>query len=109
MGFFNYTQSGIPSYSPIIISFNLYDVKYRDHDFDGVLSKYEDINNNGDFYDDDTDADGIDNFMDSDDDGDGVSTKYEDLNKNGNYFDDDTNGNGIPNFLDKEDKISNQD
>lgn len=108
LGFFNYSQIGVPSYSSFIVSFKLYDVKYRDHDFDGVLSMYEDLNENGDFYDDDTDGDGISNFLDPDDDGDGIPTKYEDLNKNGNYFDDDANDNGIPSFLDKEEKLSNQ-
>lgn len=107
LGYFNYSQSGIPSYSPVIVSFNLYDVKHRDHDADKVLSKFEDINKNGNFYDDDTDGDGKYDFLDDDDDGDGIPTKNEVMiatdGKVNRLIDD--NDNGIPNYLDKEDKI----
>jgi hypothetical protein len=100
-----YYESGagtIPSYTPIIFSFKLYQLKYRDHDLDGILSKDErkldpNINplirwkenpggnlyklvNNQTVIDVpflDTDGDGLPNFFDIDDDGDNYITKVE--------------------------------
>lgn len=77
LGYFNLAQSTIPSYSPLVFSFKLYDMKRSDPDGDGILSINEDLNGNGIFTDDDTDGDGIPNYRDSDDDGDGVSTLVE--------------------------------
>jgi len=71
-----------------------------DSDYDGVLTINEDLNGNGNLYDDDTDSDGISNFEDLDDDNDGVNTTNEDYNRNGNFQDDDINSNGIPDYLD---------
>ncbi|HLA56283.1 MAG TPA: T9SS type A sorting domain-containing protein [Flavobacterium sp.] len=71
-----------------------------DDDNDGVLNEFEDRNGDLNLNDNDTDSDGIFDFMDSDDDGDGVLTVNEDNNHNGNYFDDDQNFNGIADFLD---------
>ncbi|WP_298137247.1 T9SS type A sorting domain-containing protein [Flavobacterium sp.] len=70
------------------------------YDNDGVANGLEDLNTNLRLGDDDTDADGIPNFKDTDDDNDGVLTINEDYNTNGNPVDDDTNSNGIPDFLD---------
>ncbi|MHB1196829.1 MAG: FKBP-type peptidyl-prolyl cis-trans isomerase [Lutibacter sp.] len=98
----NSARSVIPENSPLIFEISLKSVKLMDHDFDGVLSKFEDLNNDNDLTNDDTDNDGIPNFADSDDDGDGKLTKDEDTNGNGNWFDDDTDNDGIPNFLDKD-------
>lgn len=76
-GYFNQPQPGIPSYSPLVFSFKLYDVIFADQDGDGVLSNDEDINGDGDFTNDDTDGDGIQNLYDIDDDGDGFLTRNE--------------------------------
>jgi gliding motility-associated-like protein len=48
-----------------------------DTDGDGLTDKQEDINGNGDPFDDDTDGDGIPNFLDLDADGDGVADSVE--------------------------------
>ncbi len=106
LGFYESAQTGIAAYSPFIFSFKLYELKFRDHDKDGVLTKQEDINKDGDYFNDDTDGDGKSDFLDNDDDGDGVLTRYEDENLNKNWLDDDTNKDGIPNYLDKLDTIS---
>lgn len=70
-----------------------------DDDNDSVLNEFEDLNNNSILNNEDTDLDGIFNFLDNDDDGDGVLTINEDYNLNGSPFDDDTNTNGIPDYL----------
>jgi len=79
LGYYNQSKRKIPSYSPLIFSFKLKNVKYRDHDKDGILSKDEDLNGDGRYtkLDDDTDGDGIRNYLDIDDDGDGWVTKAE--------------------------------
>lgn len=77
LGYYASGSSSIPSYAPLIFSIKLNHVNYIDHDFDGIDSYLEDINGNGDFTDDDTDNDGIQNYLDRDDDGDGFLTKYE--------------------------------
>ena len=71
-----------------------------DDDNDSVLNQSEDLNNNSILNNEDTDSDGIFNFLDNDDDGDGVLTINEDYNLNGSPLDDDTNTNGIPDYLD---------
>ncbi|WP_185937071.1 Calx-beta domain-containing protein [Chitinophaga polysaccharea] len=48
-----------------------------DTDGDGLSDKQEDINGNGDPFDDDTDGDGIPNFLDLDSDGDDVADSVE--------------------------------
>ncbi|WP_067146347.1 hypothetical protein [Pseudotamlana agarivorans] len=75
-------------------------------DDDGIPSNLEDINGNGDLTDDDTDNDGIPNYLDSDDDGDNVLTINEnpDPNGDGDLSDaQDTDGDGIPDYLDDDD------
>lgn len=82
----------IPAYSPLVFSFKLFDLERLDHDFDGVYDFQEDLNGDGYVYDfrdttrfpnppaglaDDTDGDGIADFVDTDDDGDGFSTFFE--------------------------------
>lgn len=73
-----------------------------DHDNDGVPSITEDVDGDGNVNNDDTDGDGVQNFVDTDDDGDGILTKNEDANGNGNLEDDDTDNDGIPNYLDSD-------
>ncbi len=77
LGYFNQSRVNIPAYSPLVFQVKLTRVFHRDADRDGVLNKDEDLNNNGDLYDDDTDGDGIPNFLDVDDDGDNVLTRRE--------------------------------
>lgn len=75
-------------------------------DNDGIPAELEDLNNNGDLTDDDSDGDGIPNYLDDDDDGDNVPTKLEkpDPNGDGDLSDaQDTNEDGIPDYLDNDD------
>ena len=78
------------------------EVNFRDtdDDNDGILTKDEDVNNDGNPMNDDTDSDGIPNYLDSDDDGDGILTIDEDDNLDGDPTNDDCDFNGVPNFLD---------
>ncbi|MFY7739486.1 MAG: FKBP-type peptidyl-prolyl cis-trans isomerase [Flavobacterium sp.] len=98
LAYFNNAAGSIPSYSPIIFSFKLYELRYRDHDRDGILSKDErkldpaipalirwrenpflgyDYDGDGDVEIYDTDGDGTPNMLDIDDDADGIPTKLE--------------------------------
>ncbi len=80
--------------------------KLVEDDQDGVLAALEDVDGNGDLTNDDTDEDGLPNYIDADDDGDNVLTKDENPDPNGDgNFDDalDTDGDGIPNYLDADD------
>ena len=75
-------------------------------DNDGIPAELEDINGNGDLNDDDTDADGVPNYLDQDDDGDNVFTAVE--NPNYTATDElanaqDSDGDGIPDYLDMDD------
>lgn len=79
-------------------------------DGDGIPAEMEDINGNGNLYDDDTDGDGVPNFLDPDDDGDNVLTSTELIDYDEDDNDDnpltdpqDTDGDGIPNYLDPDD------
>lgn len=75
-------------------------------DDDGIPAELEDRNNNGDYYDDDTDGDGLPDFLDVDDDGDNVLTSSENVNyteTDGLTNALDTDGDGIPNYLDNDD------
>ncbi|MEN2402704.1 FKBP-type peptidylprolyl isomerase [Flavobacterium sp. MC2016-06] len=107
LGYYASTSSSgsIPAYSPLIFSIKLYDFRRLDHENngissttgavilnpDGVFDFQEDINGDGYVRDyrnttlypnapvnpDDTDGDGIPDFLDQDDDGDGFSTWFE--------------------------------
>lgn len=77
LGYFNSSQSNIPAYSPIVFTVRLHSVRERDHDRDKVFSNFEDLNGDGDPYNDDTDGDNVPDFLDVDDDGDAVLTKTE--------------------------------
>lgn len=111
LGYYGSTRPNIPAYSPLIFSIKLYEVKYLDHDGDRILSYLEDRNMDkymytfdaGVFNLDDTDGDGIPDFLDPDDDGDGILTKNE-LNLNANGVPilphPDCDGDGIPDYLD---------
>ncbi len=101
LAYYNNATSNIGAYSPLIFTFKLCEVHYRDHDGDGILSKDErkldpsvspllrwkenpasgyDYNGDGvidstEMY--DTDGDGIPNMYDTDDDGDHILTRVE--------------------------------
>ncbi|MDP3313217.1 FKBP-type peptidyl-prolyl cis-trans isomerase [Lutibacter sp.] len=98
----NSFQSIIPQNSPLIFQITLRDVNKADHDNDTILSILEDRDGDGNVKNDDTDKDGIPNYLDADDDGDGRLTKNEDANGDGNLENDDTDNDGIPNYLDKD-------
>lgn len=104
MGYFNNPpiNSGIGMYRDLVFTFQLYAVITDiDHDNDGIPSKMEDLNENGILVDDDTDGDGIPNFLDDDDDGDGVLTRDEIIVlEDGTIEFTDSNGNGTPDYLD---------
>ncbi|MCA9385648.1 hypothetical protein KC717_03295 [Candidatus Dojkabacteria bacterium] len=74
-----------------------------DSDGDGILDIDEDLNDDNDPTNDDTDGDGIPNYLDPDDDNDGVPTASEDQNKDGDPSNDDFDFDGIPNYLDIDD------
>lgn len=94
------TAVTIPSYSPLVFTFKLLEVKLGDQDNDGVISNAEDLNHDGDFTNDDTDGDDIQNLYDTDDDGDGFYTKYEIIkNADGTITYIDRNENGVPDYL----------
>ncbi len=87
LGYYNLAQVGIPSYSPLVFTFKLYEIDRIDHDNDGIPSYLEDTN--GDGYltkEDDTDGDGIPNYRDIDDDGDGRLTRDEIKDAQGNIL-----------------------
>ncbi|MBQ0908570.1 FKBP-type peptidylprolyl isomerase [Flavobacterium sp. F-328] len=87
--------NSIPPYAPLVFSFKLYEISRSDTDGDGVLDVNEDLDGDGYMFNyankidyptfpvdairfaDDTDKDGIPNYLDTDDDGDGVSTRTE--------------------------------
>ena len=77
------------------------DLDCGDDDNDGVPNVFEDFNQDGNKDNDDTDGDGIANYLDPDDDGDGVLTQYEAVDADGNPID--TDGDGDVDFLDNDD------
>lgn len=73
-----------------------------DDDGDGVPNVFEDFNGDGDLTNDDTDGDGVANYLDNDDDGDNVPTSVElQLDADGNPTD--TDGDGDADYLDTDD------
>ncbi len=79
---------------------------FVDDDNDGIPSELEDLNANGNLEDDDSDGDGIPNYIDEDDDNDNVPTINEnpDVNDDGNIDDaQDTDNDGTPDYLDTDD------
>ena len=75
-----------------------------DYDNDTVATALEDVNNDTNLANDDTDMDGLPNYLDNDDDGDLVltSVEYVFTTKNASILMD-TDNDGIPNYLDNDD------
>ena len=71
-------------------------------DDDGIPRDQEDLNDDGDLFNDDTDDDNIPNFIDTDDDNDNVPTSVEIINNEGDDLPD-TDDDGTPNYLDPDD------
>lgn len=79
-----------------------------DADNDSVLSATEDMNNDTNLANDDTDFDGLPNYLDNDDDGDLVLTNVEYVLSKTNTTQNvnvilDTDNDGTPNYLDRDD------
>lgn len=91
----------------------LIEIGLIEDDNDGILAELEDLNNNGDLTDDDSDGDGLPNYIDADDDGDNVLTSAEidtdNLDGDDNPLTNpkDTDGDGVPNHLDPDDDGDN--
>jgi len=75
-------------------------VDLEDSDNDGIYDIDEDINGDGELANDDTDQDGIPNYLDEDDDGDGINTADEDRDNDGDPSNDDSDGDQTPDYLD---------
>jgi len=90
----------VPVNSPIYYFFELGRVVEADIDNDLVKNNDEDIDGDGDVIGDDTDGDGISDYVDVDDDNDGILTRDEDSNGDGDPRNDDDDNDGIPNYLD---------
>ena len=99
IGYFENINSGIPEYSPLIFTVKLMTHTDTDHDNDGILSIFEDIDGDNKPFGDDSDGDNLWNMYDVDDDGDGILTVNE-IDKNNDAIIDDTNNDGIPDYLD---------
>lgn len=90
----------VPANAPIYYFYETGRVVKSDYDNDLVKDNDEDIDGDGDVLGDDTDDDGIPDYLDVDDDGDGIFTREEDADGDGDPRNDDSDGDGIPNYLD---------
>ena len=95
-------QGSIPENSPLIFQFTLGLVVRADHDNDGVYSYIEDIDGDGRPGNDDTDGDGVPDYLDTDDDNDGILTIDEDVDGDGDPTNDDSDNDGTPDYLDND-------
>ena len=101
IGYYASGLAAIPNYSPLVFSVSVYTTNESDHDNDGILSKNEDPDRDGNPFNDDTDSDGILNFNDIDDDGDGILT-YNEFDKDKDGVVDDSDNDGTPDYLDSD-------
>jgi len=90
----------IPSNAVLYYFLDMGRVVEADFDGDLVSNNDEDIDGDGAVSNDDTDGDGIPDYLDVDDDGDLIRTELEDTDGDGDPRNDDTDGDGIPNYLD---------
>lgn len=102
LAYANFGTVNIPPNSPLYYFIDLGKVVEADGDGDLVSNNDEDIDGDGDVFNDDTDGDLIPDFQDVDDDGDGFLTKIEDADGDGDPRNDDFDGDGIPNYLDSD-------
>ncbi|CAL67362.1 FKBP-type peptidyl-prolyl cis-trans isomerase [Christiangramia forsetii] len=101
LAYFSSPLEDIPAYSPLIFKVNMFRVNEADHDSDGIPSFMEDLDGDGDLFNDDTDGDGLPNHSDADDDGDGTLTIDEIVvNEDGSITFTDSNSDGTPDYLD---------
>lgn len=77
LGYFSSFVTGIGTYTPILFKLNVIERNHTDFDDDHIPSFLEDLDEDGDGYNDDTDGDGVANFIDGDDDGDEILTEDE--------------------------------
>jgi hypothetical protein len=77
LAYYTSVPPGIPVYSQLIFTFQMFETELGDQDGDTIPSIYEDLDGDNKVTDDDTDADGLPNFVDVDDEGDGRLTKNE--------------------------------
>jgi FKBP-type peptidyl-prolyl cis-trans isomerase len=139
LAYYNTGKGTIPAYAPLVFSFKLYNIKRSDMEYnivngvalpdpDGVLSYQEDINGDGYIWTnselqigatenpDDSDKDGVPDFIDFDDDGDNYATKGEVKDKDGKIYPFDLipdcsgkqTGDRVKRHLDKECHFMNQ-
>jgi len=87
----------IPQYAQLIFTFQTLQTIRGDQDNDGILTIFEDLNNNMDEKDDDTDKNRVPNYLDRDDDGDEIPTSVEIRDENGN-IPEDNDGDGMPDY-----------
>ena len=78
---------------------------FVDSDGDGIFDSFEDLNGDNDLTNDDTDDDGIPNYLDADDDGDGIDTADEDYDGDNDPTNEDSDGDQIPDYLDAQDVV----
>ncbi len=101
LAYFATPPSGIPIYAPLVFTYDLLAINESDHDNDGVPNRLEDLNGDDDFFNDDTDDNGLPNYVDNDDDGDSLLTRDEiEINDDGSITFTDTDGDGTPDYLD---------
>jgi hypothetical protein len=109
LGYYNVVKGSIPAYSPLVFNVKLYEINRLDHEYymngnaivpvpDGVKSFQEDKDGDGYMWakyelqngvttnPDDTDGDGIPDFLDRDDDGDNYATQGEVKDVNGKIY-----------------------
>ena len=65
LGYFSSPAGSIPAYSPLIFKVNLYTFNESDHDGDGIPT-YQEFDTDGDGIADDTDEDGLNDYLDAD-------------------------------------------
>jgi hypothetical protein len=74
LAYYSAGTQGIGPYKSLIFKFDLLQTEVNDHDLDGIPSYAENYDGDFDINDEDTDEDGLVDFVDNDDDGDGVLT-----------------------------------
>ncbi|MEZ4318126.1 MAG: MopE-related protein [Myxococcota bacterium] len=79
------------------------DYRDPDDDNDGIQTRFEDVNNNGNWLDDNADGDSLPDYRDPDDDNDGIPTAMENVDGVGDARNDNTDGDSLPNYRDPDD------